>query len=666
MMNNLFGAAYYPEYMPYNRTKEDLDLMKKAGMNVVRIAESTWSTLEPVEGEYNFEYIKQVIDYAEEIDMFVIIGTPTYAVPSWLVKKDDDILVTQINKKAKYGQRQLINIRNKTYLEHSEKIIRKLMEYTAGYKCVIGFQLDNETKHYGTYDMKTQGEFKKYLIDKFETTDKFNYAFGLAYWSNSIHSWDDLPDMRGCINGGLSCEYEKFQRKIAVEFLEWQSKIVSEYVRDDQFITHNSDFDWRKFGAKIAQDGYSYGVQGDMDHYGTSKCVTIAGTDIYHPTQSKLTGAEIAFCGDEIRCLKDDNYIVLECQAQAFKEWTPYPKQLRLHAYSHLASGACGVMYWNWNSLHSGYETYWKGVLSHDLKPNRIYNDISIFGNEFRKFDHQLTKFKKSNDIALLVDNTTFTSFKWFPLDDNLSYNDVVRWTYDALYEINLECDVVFPENIDLSKYKIVVTPALHSASECLLNKLKDFVAKGGVLISTFRSFVADEYLRVYPETQPHILNECFAMNYTQHITPDNAKINGAKVLHYGELLENNGAESLGKYEHKYWCEYDAITKNKYENGFAYYIGCFTEKEQLKEVYKDAIKEAGVKGYENIEYPIIIRSGKNNEGKNMHFILHYSQEERTLNCPFDNVKDILTGAIFKKDEKIELKDWEVLVLVEEN
>ena len=83
----LFGTAYYPEYMPYDRIDQDFDMMKKAGMNVVRIAESTWSTLEREEGVYDFSYIDRVLEKAKEMGMYVIIGTPTYAVPSWLVRK---------------------------------------------------------------------------------------------------------------------------------------------------------------------------------------------------------------------------------------------------------------------------------------------------------------------------------------------------------------------------------------------------------------------------------------------------------------------------------------------------------------------------------------------------------------------------------------------------
>src|SRR5208337_754857 len=46
----LYGAAYYHEYMPYERLDKDVALMQKAGLNVVRMGESTWSLWEPEDG----------------------------------------------------------------------------------------------------------------------------------------------------------------------------------------------------------------------------------------------------------------------------------------------------------------------------------------------------------------------------------------------------------------------------------------------------------------------------------------------------------------------------------------------------------------------------------------------------------------------------------------
>ena len=93
----LFGAAYYPEYMPSeydteDRINTDLSMMKKAGMNVIRIAESTWSVLEPEKDKFNFFYIDKTLEIAESMDMKVIVGTPTYAIPSWLCKEDPSVM----------------------------------------------------------------------------------------------------------------------------------------------------------------------------------------------------------------------------------------------------------------------------------------------------------------------------------------------------------------------------------------------------------------------------------------------------------------------------------------------------------------------------------------------------------------------------------------------
>ena len=391
--------------------------------------------------------------------------------------------------------------------------------------------------------------------------------------------------------------------------------------------------------------------------------MSIVGTDIYHPTQDQLTGAEIAFCGDEIRSLKDSNYLVLECQAQAFKYWTPYPGQLRQHAYSHLASGATGVMYWNWHSIHNGYETYWKGVLSHDLDTNPTYEEAGQIGREWAQFGKHLVGFKKTNQVALVIDNQSLNAFKWFPIDRDLSYNDVVRWMYDALYEMNIECDVVFAESVDLSKYKMVVTPALYSASEETITKFRNFVNQGGTLISSFKSFVCDEHLSVYHDKQPHGLHDCFGMSYNQFTEPSRVKVQGKSINYWAELIKVEGAECLAAYEHPYWHQYAGITKNSYGKGTAYYIGCYTDKETLKEIYQKAVVSANLQdSLPNVVWPLIIRQGLNAAGKKLYYIFNYSENNMTFEWPYGTVTDIFTGKTICQGELIQCTDWGVNVL----
>ena len=206
----LYGVAYYDEYMPYERLEEDMRMMKEAGINTIRIAESTWSSEEPEEGVFDFTHVRRVLRAAEKEGLHVIVGTPTYAIPPWLAKLHPEVLAITEKGPGRYGARQIMDITSPAYLYYAERVIRKLMEAVQPYSCVIGFQLDNETKYYGTAGKNVQQGFVKYLREKFQDDlDAMNHEFGLDYWSNRINAWEDFPDVRGTINGSLGAEFEK-------------------------------------------------------------------------------------------------------------------------------------------------------------------------------------------------------------------------------------------------------------------------------------------------------------------------------------------------------------------------------------------------------------------------------------------------------------------------
>ena len=677
MKELLYGAAYYDEYMPYDRLDKDVEMMKKAGINTVRIAESTWSTCEPQPGVFDFFHVERVMDAMEEAGINVIIGTPTYAVPTWMVKAHPDVLAETVRGRGIYGARQIMDITHPVYLFYAERVIRELMKLTAHRKCVIGFQLDNETKYYGTAGKNVQEQFVKYIREKFhDDLDALNYEFGLDYWSNRINAWEDFPDVRGTINGSLGAEFEKFQRTLVDKFLGWQADIVNEYRREDQFVTHNLDFEWR---------GYSYGIQPYVNHLHASQCLTIAGTDIYHPTQDDLTGVEIAFGGDLIRSLKQDNYLVIETEAQGFPGWTPYKGQLRLQAYSHLASGANSVMYWHWHSIHNACETYWKGILSHDFQENATYREACIIGNEFARLGKHLVNLKKKNEVAVLVSNEALTALNWFRIQEqapgadakSIYYNDVMRWMYDTLYHMNIECDFIWPESENLDQYKAIIVPALYAAPDELLIRLNQYVENGGTLIASFKTAFANENVKVSHEVQPHILSNCFGVHYDQFTFPKNVGLTGEVILKktdqkgnahpaanvFMELLVSEGAEVLASYEHYNWKDYAAITRNHYGKGQAVYIGCMTDEETLKSVYKAVLPEADVEIPE-YHYPIIVRKGLNDLGKTVCYFLNYSGMELEMPYDYKNGIELLENTAVENGTALQMPAWGVKIVEE--
>ena len=665
----LFGAAYYDEYMPYDRIDKDMELLKEAGMNVIRIAESTWSTWEPEDGVFDFTHLHRMLDAAVEYGIKVIIGTPTYAIPAWLAQKYPAILSVTKNGQFLYGARQLIDITNPDFRRYAERIIRHLMEEVKDCPNVIGYELDNETRSAGAAAPETQSLFVQQLKEKYPNINDLNREFGLNYWSNRIGKWEDFPDVRGTINGSLSAAYKHFLRGCITEFHHWQAAIVREYAKPGQFITHNFDFSWT---------GHSFGIHPEVDQFASAKCMDIAGVDIYHPSQEHLTGAEIAFGGSVARALKKDNYLVLETQSQGLLPWLPYPGQLRLQAYSHLASCANSIMYWNWHSIHNSFESYWKGILSHNLEPGAAYEELKEFGAEVHSIEKHLINLQKKCSAAIVIDNASLTGFEEFPVNtaapDEADYNHILRRFFDACYELNIECDMVSVED-DFSKYPFLIVPALYSASEDTLHKIDSYVQNGGHLLLSFRSGFSDEELKIYHDGQPHLLTECIGATYDQFTRPENVSIRFHEkdgfqpvpetypVSSWIELVHTTTAETWASYEHPFWGKYAAVTHHNYGSGSATYLACFAAMPAIKEIIKRVchLADIHIPAY---SFPLIHKCGYNDYGRLVHYYFNYSSSPTAFVYDGKAGLELIENCPVNAGEKLEIKPWDLKIVEE--
>lgn len=654
-----FGAAYYDEYMPYDRIDEDMSMMKAAGMNTIRIAESTWSTWEPQDGVFDFTHLHRMLDAAKRHGINVIVGTPTYAIPTWLNRKYPDILAITHNGPGIYGGRQNMDITHEGFLFHAERIIRKLMEEVCHHPNVIGYQIDNETTANDTSGPNVQKAFVEYLKEKFPDIKDFNHEFGLDYWSNRVDNWEDFPDVRGTINGSLSAEFKKYQRKLVTDYFSWQAAIINEYREERQFITHNFDYFWT---------GVSNGMKPAVNQYDAAKYLSVVGTDIYHPTAENLTGYEISFGGSLMRSLLNSNYLVLETQAQGNMGWLPYPGQLRLQAYSHISSGANSIMYWHWHSIHNAIESYWKGVLSHNLKENATYREAKIIGEEFNRIGSSIKNLTKKCQVAIMVDNESLIGLDEFPINKDFKYNNILRWIYEALYLNNIECDII-PQNAEfdrISAYKMVIVPAMYSATDESLINLKEFTANGGHLVMTFKSAFADKYLKIHHDDQPHLMTDCFGMTYDQftcnevELSDTAFNSDGAKVSDFMELLIPQGARVLAKYNHPAYTDYAAVTSNSYGNGVATYIGCHMDSQGISKLLLHLCDEAGI-DIPQEKFPLIIKKGINENGNEIIFYLNYSDKPITTSA-LHNGKELISDNTITKGCDLLIEPWNILIM----
>src|SRR5436305_3111585 len=199
MQSVLYGVAYYPEYMPYDRLDKDVELMQKAGITVVRVGESTWSSWEPRDGDFQFAWMQRVLDRLHQAGIKAILGTPTYSIPTWLYKEHPEIVVDHYGTAPPlgdpyyptyppalapgyYGPRQNYDFLNPYFRQHAERVVREIISHFKDHPAVIGYQIDNETAPTGIPTPYMNAAFLDRLKQKYKTPETINKIWGMVYW----------------------------------------------------------------------------------------------------------------------------------------------------------------------------------------------------------------------------------------------------------------------------------------------------------------------------------------------------------------------------------------------------------------------------------------------------------------------------------------------------
>ena len=672
----LYGAAFYEEYMPQDRLEKDVALMEQAGINVVRVGESTWSRWEPEDGRFEFAWMDRIVERLARAHIRVIMGTPTYSIPPWMFKKHPEILVTRIDgHKATYGLRQNMDVTNSDFLRYSERVIRKITEHYRDNRAVIGYQIDNETTANGTAGANVQTGFVSYLREKFGTVDLLNQIWGLVYWGQSLNDWSEVPPRDGILNPGWKLEWDRYQDLLATNFLGWQAKLVREQLRPDQFVMQD-------FGGA---------TRSDVNEYEVSKHLDIAAINPYHGTQDLYDGEGSSYGGDFARSLKRTNYLVTEINAQTIgwdsrSQFPPYDGQLRQDVYLMAATGANMVEYWHWHSLHYGQETYWKGVLSHDLEPGRTYAEVSRTAHELQRIGSRIVDLQASHPVALLYSNDSRRGTEYMPFLQGQAPGDM-PWSrpggyevemhrlYRALYRLNVGVDFIFPETTDLNAYKVIVVPPLYVASDALLTRLVDYVRAGGHLVLTLKSGFCDEYSTVRATMAPGPLREAAGFHYQEFSNlakplplkgdPFQAGAEN-QVSDWAEMLLLDTAKPLASYDHPFFGKYAAITENHFGKGTVTYEGTVLSDTLQQKVLERVLDQAQLLGPDQkLPAGVRVKHGIGRAGKPFHYYFNFSAAPRQVTYTYAGGTELLSNHPVTKGGALALDPWGVAIVEQE-
>lgn len=677
----LYGAAYYNEYMPADlqpgRLDKDVALMKSAGITVVRMGESTWSLWEPADGRFEYAWMDRVVDAMGKAGIKIIMGTPTYSIPAWMAHAHPEILAQPLGGGfVGYGMRQNMDFDNPKFRFYAERVITNLVRHYKDNPAVIGWQIDNETAPYGASNADVFAGFVDHLKQEFGTTDALNKAWFLNYWGQDVNDWSDMPTRDNATSPSYKLEWARWQQMRVTNFLSWQAGLVRKYRRADQFVTQD-------FGSMMRAEVNEQEVAGAID---------VIANNVYHGTQDHFDGAWQALQGDFARSLKHTNFLVTETNAQALgwtsaSQYPPYDGQMRLDVYTDISSGANMVEYWHWHSIHGGQETYWKGVLSHDLEPNRAYAEVSRTAHELQKIGPELADMKIRNQVAILysVDSSNGISFMpfeqpqgfvWTPGKASGGYNAIVSQLHKSLYLANVGADFVFPNTsaAELARYKLLVVPCLYVADDELLKRISDYVRGGGHVLMTFKSGFTNENSAVRWELAPGPLREAAGFTYQEfsnlekplELKGDPFHVGeGNKVSTWAEFLQLGTAKPLAFYEHPFFGRWPAITLNHFGAGTLLYEGTALSDKLQDAVVLDALRDAGLTGLDQqLPTTVRVKHGISRDGHSLHYLLNYSSRPATLNYTYAGGSDLLSGHSLSQAQQITIAPWDVVIVKE--
>jgi len=585
----LLGSAWYPEQWPESQWDADLSLMEKAHMNVVRVGEFAWSTIEPREGHFELGWLDRAISLAATHHIAVVIGTPTDAPPAWLTTKYPETLGTNSDGHVReHGNRRQFNYANPKYRALCAQIVLQLAKHFGSNPAVIGWQIGNEDTD-ESFDPATKAQFQDFLRDKYKTLVNLNNRWSTAYWSQAYDRWNEIPMENSGGNPGLLLDHKHFVTETWRSFQLVQINVLRRHVSTRQLITTN-----------IGGLGWS----DNWDHYAMTKDLDLASWDDY-VGEGHLDVSKNAMLNDLARGWKQQNFWVMETQPGSVN-WAPINNSLargetRALAWQAIGHGADAILYWQWRDALNGQEQYHGAVVGSDGKPLPLYPELRQLGEDLQRTSTALAGTNPHSDVAILHDYDSRWAIDFQPHTKLYDQEAVLLRFYKPLEDIVQSVDVI-EADAELMQYKFVVAPSLNVISVQLAAHLADYVKEGGHLLLGPRSGMKDEFDALNPERQPGPLTSSLGGYVDQYYALEEEVPIGERQTGnvWAEDLIPTGADThvdlrYGKTNDGWLDGQPAMISRQLGKGTISYLGTLPDDATMMRLLKAGVMAAGVK-----------------------------------------------------------------------
>ncbi|NMO96546.1 beta-galactosidase [Paenibacillus lemnae] len=508
MLKKLYhGTAFYPELWSAEVVSNDISWMEEIGINVVRIGEFLWSTVEPQEGHIELGLLVQVIGQLHEAGIETIMCTPTATPPVWYSHGHPErLFVNTEGTRLGHGSRQHACTNHPYFREKASIITDRLAQELGQLPGLIAWQLDNEFKAHVSACMcdVCRDLWHEWLEQRYGQVEHLNECWGTRVWSQSYQDFRQVPQPGPTPflhNSSLQTMYQLFSMEKIAEFAEEQAAIIRR--SSPVPVTHNSSMAFHVDNERLFRslDFASYDTYASAAHY----------------------SAYMLNC-DLFRNFKPDHpFWIMETSpshaGSIAGSGTPHPNgYLAAEAVAAYASGAEGFCYWLWRQQRSGCEQPHGSIVSAWGKPGIGYENVLEAEAARKSIESAILNSRPVRAEAAITYSDRAKAFLTTESHGKLRHRGLVSLVYDVMLQTGMHRDLI-PEGASMAGYKLLWTPFVPHLSSDYMNQALAFVDNGGIWI-------------VGPMT---------AVRTEEHTVPTNAGL--------GDLEKFTGAETIFTYD---------------------------------------------------------------------------------------------------------------------
>lgn len=597
----LYGGDYNPEQWPREVWREDVRLMQRAGVNFVSVGIFSWAWLEPRPGVFELGWLDEVLDLLHAGGIGVNLATATASPPAWFSQMHPESLPVKADgSRLRQGARQHYSPASPAFRYYAERLVRNIARRYAEHPALVSWHVNNEyaCHVWESFDPVTVQMFRHWLEQRYGSIETLNERWGTAFWSQRYGGFDEVgapAHLPTFANPAQALDWRRFSNWILLDLMRLEIAAIREHSRNKPINTNFLGFaPW-------------------LDSFEWANELDYASWDSYpDPLGGDTSVVDTAMAHDLTRSLKQKPFVLME-QATQQVNWRELnapkaPGQMRALSYQALARGADGICFFQWRASRAGAEKFHSAMLPHvPIEPSRVFQEVCDLGRELKLLE-RVAGSETRAEVALVFDWTSrwalFERSKPAPIDPV----DECRHWYRQLHARNVAVDFA-PAARDLSRYRLVVVPALYLLDAAAAAELTRFVQSGGTLVVTYFSGIVDENEQVGLGGYPALLRELLGLwveewwplpasaTQTVHFEDAHGESERAHgVERWSELVHPTSAEIVCRFSTGHLAQQAAVTRSSRGAGRAYYVATRLGAEAQSKLVDRLLADAAVKG----------------------------------------------------------------------